>query len=116
ALFNPFHPGPAPVEAATSAVRAADLTGAWSGAYSEGGRDTPFNIEFRSALEDGSGQTRRFVGQVAEPNVFGAGSAQYLYADITGETRPDGAVSFVKQYNGAGGVNHAVRYEGRIDP
>lgn len=120
-MLNPFHLGPKPADASVGAAPtstpAADLTGAWTGAYSEDGRETPFQIEFRSTLGgvDGGAHARRFVGQASEPNVFGIGGAQYLYANISGEARPGGVIRFVKTYNGAGGVSHTVRYEGRID-
>lgn len=108
-----FTPGAA--EAATQAP-AADLTGAWAGYYAQNGVQVPFEMEVRSDMANGASQARGFVGQSGEPNSFALTStAQYLYAEISGEARADGAISFSKTYNGAGGVTHSVTYEGRVE-
>jgi hypothetical protein len=88
---------------------AVDLSGQWIGRYEGGGnRPTPFIVTI-------SGAAGRFRGQMTEQNTFAEQPAARLYANIAGETRPDGRVVFVKTYDGTANVSHSVRYEGRID-
>jgi hypothetical protein len=88
---------------------AADLSGEWSGYYAGGGNQrTLFAVTI-------SGAPGRFRGRMAEQNTFGDQSVSRLHADIAGETRADGRVTFVKTYDGTGSASHSVQYEGRID-
>jgi hypothetical protein len=99
--------------AAKKKTKAATAGGAWSGEYSyaapvAGGRRVPFN----AVLHDDAGV---LTGVIDEPNTFGAPAAERLYAAIAG-SRSGSDVFFVKQYSGAGGVDHAVDYAGTINP
>jgi len=107
-VLNPFRLGPAAVAANESNSEAADLSGVWSGTYSEAGRETHFDLQFQSA---GNG---RFTGHASEPDVYGLIGGQSYSADVSGEARASGAVSFTKTYGGAGGFLRTVRYEGQL--
>lgn len=104
---NRFHaPGPASASAATGAV--ADMTGSWSGAYTEAGRETRFDLQLQQA---GAGA---FRGSVSEQDIYGIAGGQNFTAEINGETRADGGVRFTKTYAGANATLRAVVYEGRL--
>jgi hypothetical protein len=107
-VLNPFRLGPAPVAANEASTQAADLSGAWSGTYSEAGRETRFDLEFQSA---GNG---RFTGHASEPDIYGLIDGQNYSAEVSGEARANGAVSFTKTYGGAGGFLRTVRYDGQL--
>jgi hypothetical protein len=108
ALFNPVRLGPSPVAANRAHAPGADISGAWRGVYSEAGRETRFDLTLETA---GAG---RFTGHASEPDIYGLIGGQTYSADISGEARADGAVSFTKTYSGAGGFLRSVRYEGRL--
>jgi hypothetical protein len=98
----------AKIEELTTPV-AADLTGNWSGFYSGGGNQrTPFELRI-------AGAPGRFRGRMSEQNTFADRRFARLSANIAGETRADGVVSFVKTYDGTAGISHSVQYTGRID-
>jgi hypothetical protein len=107
-VLNPFRIGPASVAANESNAQSADLSGAWSGTYLEAGRETRFDLEFQSA---GNG---RFTGHPSEPDTYGLINGQNYSADVSGEARANGAVSFTKTYGGAGGFLRTVRYDGQL--
>lgn len=98
--------------AAPSAALAADqdLTGAWTGGYisTDKGDVNTFEMKLKSA-----GAT--FSGTATEVNIFGDSEVLFLTSMIQGTIKPDGAVSFVKTYDGAGGVSHSVSYTGQMD-
>jgi hypothetical protein len=111
-VFNPFALGPRAVTAhenPVGATRAANLTGAWSGSYTEAGRVTQFELELRTAGDAGV-----FTGRISEPDIYGLNNGREYSADISGEARADGSVIFTKSYGGAGVVMRPVRYEGRL--
>ena len=87
---------------------AADLSGAWQGYYQQNANRTPFAVEI-------AGRAGSFRGRMAETNTFADRNYPQLFANIAGETRADGAVAFVKTYDGTAGVSHSVQYQGRID-
>ena len=90
--------------------RRSSLTGSWSGAYryrGDFGPETVFNVQ----IEDVAGA---FTGALQEPNVLARGPDQVVTADIEG-TRTGSAVVFIKFYDGSGGMDHAIRYEGAVD-
>lgn len=104
---NRFHaPGPASAAAATGAVT--DMSGAWSGAYSEAGRETRFELQLQQA---GAGT---FSGSVSEQDIYGIAGGQNFTSEINGEARSDGSVRFTKTYAGANATLRAVVYEGRL--
>ena len=108
-VLNPFHLGPSSVAASeANASHAADLSGAWSGVYSEAGRETRFELEFQGA---GNGH---FTGHASEPDIYGIINHQTYSADLSGDVSANGAVRFSKTYGGAGGFLRTVRYEGRV--
>ncbi|MBL8550373.1 MAG: toll/interleukin-1 receptor domain-containing protein [Hyphomonadaceae bacterium] len=88
---------------------AADLSGRWQGYYQQGENRTPFAVQI-------DGRTGAFRGRMAETNTF-ADPARFpqLFANVVGQTRADGAVAFVKTYDGTAGQSHSVEYQGRID-
>jgi hypothetical protein len=58
-----------------------------------------------------------FTGTAVESNAFGdASKVLFLTSMIQGSVKPDGSVTFVKTYDGAGDVSHSVSYSGRISP
>lgn len=90
--------------------RRSTLTGAWSGAYRyprDMGPETVFNVQ----IEEVGGA---FSGSMQEPNLTRAGDSSIASADIEG-TRTGSMVALTKFYDGSGGMNHAVRYEGTVD-
>jgi hypothetical protein len=90
--------------------RCSSLTGAWSGAYRyprDAGPETVFNVQ----IEEVGGA---FSGSMQEPNLIRSGDSSIASADIEG-TRTGSSVAFTKFYDGSGGMNHAVRYEGSVD-
>jgi len=99
----------APVFGGASA-QAADVSGAWSGAYTEAGRETRFDLQLTGA---GNGA---FTGTVSEPDIYGIAGGQAYSANINGEVRADGSVRFTKTYAGQGANMRAVVYEGRLAP
>lgn len=86
-----------------------NMTGVWRGTYTyANGKAVPFTLTLAS-----SGKSCQ--GRIEEPNTFGDKSAQNLYASITcnaGEIEPEQNFSFVKTYDGTGGQNHSVHYNG----
>lgn len=98
----------APTRATRRVGRFTSLTGAWSGAYRYpfGFPDTPFN----ALLEESAGA---LAGTTEEPDM--RGGAGKVTASLNGE-REDTLVRFVKQMDGSGGMRHAIRYEGKVDP
>ncbi len=89
--------------------RRSTLTGTWSGAYRyphDAMPETVFNVR----IEEHGGA---FTGDMQEPNLT-RGSGPVATADIEG-VRSGSSVTFVKFYNGSGGMNHAVRYEGSVN-
>lgn len=86
-----------------------EVAGLWRGAYYyQGGRDP---VSFEVTLRQ---RGAVFEGRVGEKNTFGAWDAVFLYADIEGRIDGD-RVSFVKTYDGTGGVSHSVDYGGVYD-
>lgn len=90
--------------------RRSSLTGSWSGAYrypNDAGPETVFNVR----IEEHGGA---FTGDMQEPNLMHPGASAVASADIEG-TRTGSSVTFTKFYNGSGGMNHAVRYDGEVN-
>jgi len=96
---------------------AAALTGTWAGTYfytmgSSTGATTG-SVAFFAELTVEAGKIR---GSIVEPNTIGDRTASELRATVDGSIAEDGLVRFVKQYDGSGGVAHAIEYVGRLDP
>jgi hypothetical protein len=90
-----------------NAKRRSSLTGSWSGAYryrADAGPETVFNVQ----IEEVGGA---FTGAMQEPNQRRGG---VVTADIEG-VRTGQSVTFTKFYDGSGGMDHAIRYEGTAD-
>jgi hypothetical protein len=101
----------AAVAIATPAVAQQDLTGNWTGGYvaAAGSDANTFEMKLKSA-----GAT--FTGTATEVNTFGdVQKALFLTSMIQGTIKADGSVSFVKTYDGSGGVGHSVSYNGKLD-
>lgn len=96
---------PAPALAADT-----NLTDDWTGGYisTDNGDVNTFNMKLKSA-----GAT--FSGTATEVNIFGGSDVLFLTSMIQGTIKADGSVSFVKTYDGAGGVSHSVSYVGKLD-
>jgi hypothetical protein len=90
-------------------LRRASLTGAWSGAYRFPGDAMPETV-FNVQIEEVGGA---FTGALQEPNLH-TGAGGIVTAEIEG-VRTGQSVTFVKFYDGSGGMDHAVRYEGQAD-
>ncbi len=85
------------------------LSGAWSGEYRYPSRYAMAPVSFVAELvEHGDGA---LTGHMDEPNTFGDSSTARLFASLSG-SRTGSAVTFLKCYTGAGGVDHTVAYEG----
>jgi hypothetical protein len=97
--------------AATAANPAGSLAGIslWSGqyAYSSGQTPVPFTLTLNTAV-DGS-----FTGFTTEPATFGNGTSKALTADVQGSVNGS-RIYFKKTYDGSGGQNHAVEYNGVV--
>jgi hypothetical protein len=91
------------------------LRGDWVGRYVYGDVDpltAAEGVAFEAKLKP-ERRGRGFIGATSEPNTFGDPSAKKLFADLRGQFDPDGSlVSFLKTYNGVGGVSHSVEYRG----
>ncbi len=90
------------------------FNGTWSGAYrdwSEGGL-VPFEITIR--VGEPISDYAAITGTIVEPATFGNGESEWLRATVTGEVRRD-TLAFVKTYDGTGGVEHSVNYQGTLD-
>jgi hypothetical protein len=83
-----------------------DLSGVWYGRYSadHGYEDNGFI----ALLEETGGAV---TGTITEPD---EASGSIRRASVTGQ-RDGSSLRFVKQYDGAGGWTHAVRYSGAVD-
>ncbi|MFA5141078.1 MAG: hypothetical protein WC728_17765 [Elusimicrobiota bacterium] len=56
-------------------------------------------------------------GRITEPATFGAAGTPTLYANVMdGKMGEDGSIRFIKRYDGTGGVEHDVLYQGFISP
>ena len=66
---------------------------------------------FSARIEEVGGA---FTGALQEPNVHGLGPGGVVTSDIEG-VRTGQSVVFTKFYDGSGGMNHAIRYEGEAD-
>lgn len=88
------------------------LKGTWNGRYVYGGNRSP--VDFTLELDAGDG---RCLGRIKEVNTFGEKSASHLFANVsclsTGVV-PGREFRFHKQYDGTGGVSHAVAYSGIV--
>jgi hypothetical protein len=91
-----------------SAQAGASLTGVWSGYYGYDGQSgrVPFQAKLAAA-----GAT--FAGTTIEPNTFGEPTTMFLTANVVGQAS-NGAVSFIKTYDGTGGQTHSVSYRGTL--
>lgn len=107
---------PAAPATASPTPDAASLTGTWAGTYfyATGGAGAPTgSVAFFAELTVDAGKIR---GSIVEPNTIGDRTASELRATVDGSIAEDGLVRFVKQYDGSGGVAHAIEYVGRLDP
>ncbi|MDI1286517.1 MAG: hypothetical protein PSV46_19175 [Reyranella sp.] len=85
------------------------LGGAWNGLYFYPGYGEP--VTFVAILIDAgtrfSGSVHEYEGIISEKRIL-------LYATLQGQ-RDGTAVSFIKTYDGTGGWEHSVRYEGALN-
>jgi hypothetical protein len=88
------------------------LTGDWHGRYYyNNNRDS---VEFTLKLDADGG---RCIGRTQEPNTFGDKSATHLFGNVScvsAGVQPGRIFRFHKQYDGTGGVSHAVEYSGVV--
>lgn len=88
-----------------------DLAGRWSGGYisADGADVNTFDVTIAPSQGD------RLTGTVIETNALSSGrGVLFLTSRISGSV-VNGVVSFVKTYDGSGGVSHSVSYSGRMD-
>lgn len=85
----------------------ADATGIWQGSYAY--RDGRGSVNFEWNLKDVNGV---ISGRSSEPNTMSK-SGSTLGARLSG-TRSGDTVRLTKQYDGSGGQDHSVQYEGRL--
>ena len=88
------------------------LSGTWKGTYDSFGGASQGPVRWTAEITCRRG---RLTGRITEPNTFGDPSASRLYAEIEGTVTGDGTVSFVKTYDGTGGVSHSIDYRGKLD-
>jgi hypothetical protein len=86
-----------------------DLGGAWSGLYFYPGYGEP--ISFAAILIDAG---TYFSGSCHEYEAIVSPTRTLLHATVRGR-RAGTAVSFTKTYDGSGGWNHSVNYEGTLN-
>lgn len=96
---------------APASGQSAGLTGVWSGYYGYDGQST--RVPFQAKL---SAAGSSFAGTTIEPNTFGDPTTMFLTANVVGQAGGNGAVSFVKTYDGTGGQSHSVEYRGTLSP
>ena len=96
----------APVFTAEAAA-STDISGRWSGVYTEAGRETRFELQ----LQRGDGAA--FVGSLSEQDIYGIGGGSFA-AEISGEVMPNGVVRFTKTYPAGAIPMRPVIYEGRL--
>ncbi|SEP47707.1 hypothetical protein SAMN02990966_06880 [Rhodospirillales bacterium URHD0017] len=86
-----------------------DLSGIWQGLYSY--PDDYERVAFVAVVIDTGGT---LSGTTHERCSFQKAPGEYLYARLSGR-RVDSTVTFVKTYDGTGGRDHSVDYEGTIN-
>ena len=91
-------------------ARRSSLTGSWSGAFRYPADRMPETV-FNAQIEEVGGA---FTGDVQEPNLLRPHLGPVTSSNIEG-VRTGHDVSFTKFYDGSGGQQHAVRYEGRAN-
>jgi hypothetical protein len=94
----------------TNGPTAASLTGVWHGLYSYPIPRAP--VSFVATLIESASAVS---GTTHEPCAFGGSPSEVLYATLLGRRR-DGAVAFVKTYDGANPHYRTVAYEGTLSP
>lgn len=97
-------------ELAATREATSGLTGTWSGRYEypikkRRGVDFSMKLIFSQGL---------ITGSIIEPNTFGSKASRNLYAHFKG-TVTGNQIRWVKKYDGTGGVDHIVIYEGKLD-
>lgn len=88
-----------------------DLAGRWTGGYisADGADVNTFDVTIAPSQGD------RLTGTVIETNALSSGrGVLFLTSRVSGSV-VNGVVSFVKTYDGSGGVSHSVSYSGRMD-
>ena len=88
------------------------LNGKWSGRYYYNANRTSVDFTFDLKAEGGN-----CTGHIQEPNTFGDKSAKFLFANVSCVSTgvgPGRVFRFHKQYDGTGGVSHAVEYSGVV--
>lgn len=85
------------------------LTGIWHGLYSYAAFREP--VYFVATLIDGGSF---FSGSTHEQEVGETGAPLTLFAGIDGR-KSGQSISFTKAYDGSGGWDHTVAYEGRLN-
>jgi hypothetical protein len=104
----PAFAGAAEKAAPALPASAIDMSGAWTGAYSENGRETRFDLDLRR------GAGGAFAGSVSEPDIYGIIGGSNYSAQVNGVAAPDGSVRFTKTYGAGAAHLRAVVYEGRL--
>jgi hypothetical protein len=97
----------APVFTAEAAASTADVSGRWSGVYTEAGRETRFELQ----LQRGDGSA--FAGSLSEQDIYGIAGGGFT-AEISGEVMANGVVRFTKTYPAGAIPMRPVIYEGRL--
>jgi hypothetical protein len=86
-----------------------DLSGTWQGRYSYPDLREP--VAFVAIVIDAAGS---LGGTTHERCTEGEAAGGYLYATLSGR-HASSAVTFIKTYDGTGGWNHSVDYDGTIN-
>ena len=86
-----------------------DLSGTWQGLYSYNDSREP--VAFVAVVIDAAGS---LGGTTHERCAAGEAPGGYLYATLSGQ-RAGSTVTFVKTYDGTGGWEHSVGYDGTIN-
>jgi hypothetical protein len=99
------------VAAPALAQSAANLTGRWEGGY-VGANVQDANTLTVNLVQNGA----TLSGGMVEVNTIGDTAKNLFLTSTIQGTVSNGNVVFVKQYDGSGGVSHAVRYSGKVTP
>lgn len=98
--------------AAPASAAAKRVLGTWNGQYGYDTGNAP-RVPFKLVISSVEGMN--FAGRISEPATFGNGTSRFLFATVRG-TVEGSRVQFIKTYDGTGGQNHSVRYQGNLNP
>jgi hypothetical protein len=100
---------PAGAQSSGAQTSNAGLSGQWQGSYGYTDSRPAVSFIMEATFTDGG-----LSGSISEPNTFGTPGVAFLHAYVQGSIDGD-VIQFTKTYDGTGGQNHSVQYNGVID-